>query len=128
MTIPKCTKKEFLDAISEGVKKAIHEFMESGDGYSGVIIRDYVIEQIGNKIANSFSFNFPDDDQILNAISSNISMPNVDYVLKAIKDGIKESSNTNLEKLSDKIEYLADMIDELGMEIYKFRKDNNEKI
>jgi hypothetical protein len=46
MVIKNISREETILAIKEGVKEAIHEMMESGDGYNGLIIREYVIETI----------------------------------------------------------------------------------
>lgn len=90
----KITKEEFLRAITDGIKESIHEFMESGDGYSGLIIREYVIDEISNKLGNSF-------DTFLNNLD--IEIP--------------------LKDMTNKIEHLTEMLDAVSTEIYKYRKD-----
>lgn len=88
MSLPNTSKDEFLKAISNGVKEAVLTMTESGDGYSGMIIRE--------------------------------------PFLNAVKEGVKESmiSEDQFERFTDKIEFLAEMVDELGKEIYKYRKLN----
>ena len=66
--LPKITKEEFLTAITDGVKNAIHEFMETGDGYSGSIIRDYVIDKISIAIEKGIHNAFPDNEMIIDII------------------------------------------------------------
>ncbi len=53
MNIPKITKDEYLDSIKNGIKEAIHEMMESGNGYNGPIIREWIVEEIGKHISKA---------------------------------------------------------------------------
>ena len=51
--LPKITKQEFLDAISYGIKNAIHEMVESGDGFTGSIRSEEFFESIRNGVKDA---------------------------------------------------------------------------
>lgn len=83
------TKEEYLNAVSQGVKDAIHEFMETGNGYSGQIIRDLILESLKEGISSAMPLTSDVCDAIKDGIY--ISMPteaNIrDIIYSAHKDG-----------------------------------------
>ena len=64
MTIPKVSKEEFLQAVTLGVKEAILTMTESGDGHTGIIIREPFLEAIREGV----SFSMPYSSDITQAI------------------------------------------------------------
>jgi len=52
----KLSKDELKEAISLGVKEAILTMTESGDGYSGPIIRDLFLDAIKDGISRCMPF------------------------------------------------------------------------
>ncbi len=48
------TSDEFLNAVKQGVKEAILTMTESGDGYSGPIIRELFLDAIKQGVKDSF--------------------------------------------------------------------------
>ena len=46
LSIPEITKDEFIDAIRDGVKDAILTMTDSGDGFTGPIIREPFLDSI----------------------------------------------------------------------------------
>jgi len=53
---PKITKDEFLESIRGGVKDAILTMTESGDGYTGMIIREPFLEAIQKGVDDAVSY------------------------------------------------------------------------
>lgn len=74
----KLSKSEIFDAIKLGVKEAIHEMMETGNGYNGIIIRDIVLGEFRNGIADGINKAMPLQSDIEECIRKGISdsMPN----------------------------------------------------
>lgn len=53
-TLQKLNKEEILQAIKEGVKEAIHEMMESGNGYTGPIRSEEILQHIKEGVDSAF--------------------------------------------------------------------------
>jgi len=68
------TKEEFLSAITTGVKEAIHEMMESGDGNNGPILREPILEAVQSAIYEAISEEIPREDKVFEAISEGVSV------------------------------------------------------
>jgi hypothetical protein len=64
--LPEITKEEFLQSISHGVRDAILTMTESGDGFSGEIIREPFLSAIEEGMYNAISDNidFPTEDDL----------------------------------------------------------------
>lgn len=78
--LPKITKEEYLDTIREGIKDAILEMTESGDGYSGLIRTDQFFEAIKEGVAMA----------IWKVATNATSMPCADFY-DSIKAGVEKA-------------------------------------
>ena len=80
--LKKLRKDEMLEAIKLGVKEAIHEMMETGDGYNGMIIRDIVLGEFKEGVLDGIYNAMPLPSDILDSISDGINnaMPHADDI------------------------------------------------
>lgn len=74
------SKEDLMEAVSIGVKEAIHEMCETGDGYSGLIRSEQFFEAIKSGVSQSMW------EMITNATD----MPCSDF-FNMIKEGTKEA-------------------------------------
>jgi hypothetical protein len=92
----KISKDEMLEAIKLGVKEAIHEMMETGDGYTGIIIRDFVLAELKEGVMSGIYSAMPLPSDILDSISNGINnaLPDADDIqdtlYRATFDGMKK--------------------------------------
>ena len=85
----KISKDEMLQSIKLGVKEAIHEMMETGDGYTGLIIRDIVLGEFKKAVTEGVIDAMPSSFSIEECIGKAISdsMPYGSEILNAIRGG-----------------------------------------
>ena len=81
MNLPEITKKEFLFSITLGVKAAVLEMTEPGDGYCGPIIREPFFKAIRQGT----------QDSIWQIATNATSAPCADFY-DMIKQGVKEGT------------------------------------
>lgn len=88
MNLPKITRDELLEAVKNGVKEALLTMTETGDGYTGPIIRDLFLEIIKQGVENSFSHQIPSEEDIKECIKEGVfnAMPDLSYLKQDIHD------------------------------------------
>jgi hypothetical protein len=118
MKIPDISKREFLESVKDGIKDAFLTMLEAGDGYSGPIIREPFLKSVEKAIYDSVQ-----DKGIIDCIKKAVGKENEiqdDPVLERIAHELFHLVSV-IEKLTDKIEYMAEMTHELGVELWKKR-------
>ncbi len=66
------SKEEYLAAVTLGVKEAILTMTESGDGYTGTIIREPFLEAIKDGVQAAVDLNWPSRTKIEDLIYAGV--------------------------------------------------------
>jgi replicative superfamily II helicase len=90
------SKEETFEAIKQGVKEAFLEMMESGNGYSGIVRTDQVMEAIKNGVEDAIFGSMPGAIEIEEGIRHAVynamieSIPGPFEIREALRNGHNE--------------------------------------